>query len=149
MINRWKVLPHRLSSGIREGQCRDCGHHDPTSAPDTCPRCALERYGDEGYDTIENPVAAFELQGREKWRVVSRQLRSGQLRSGRFYLFVGHDDVDVLERPASELFDADREWEIADLAHETGLDLTRRYRQVWVVTTVGAWNVTSGPMVLP
>lgn len=148
-MNRWKVLPHRLAEGIRRGQCRDCGQHDATSAPDTCPRCALERYRDEGYDTIENPVSAFELQGREKWRAISQQLRSGQIRSGRFYLFVGHNDGGALERPLDELLDIEREIAHAPVAHEVGLDLTRRYQQVWVVTTVGAWNVTSGPVMLP
>ncbi len=138
--NRWKVLPHRLSGG----RCRDCGRHDARSAPDTCPRCAVERYGDVGFFVIVNPVAAFEEHGRELWRQVSQQLRSGQLRSDRFYLFVGHGDGGPLERPLDELLDNERAFAHAQAAHETGLDLTRRYPQVWVVTTVGCWSISSG-----
>lgn len=145
MINRWKVLPHRIPTGLRAGQCRDCGQHDPTAAPETCPRCALERYSDLGYDTIVNPVVAFEDQGREQWRVIAQQLRAGRLRSGSFYIFVGYGDGGPLERPVDELADVTREWSCADMAHETALDLVRRYPQVWVVTTVGAWNVTTDP----
>lgn len=144
MISRWKVLPHRIPGGAREGQCRDCGQYDYTSAPETCARCAIERYSDAGFYIIVNPVSAFELQGRELWRKVSRQLRTGQLRSERFYLFVGHNDGAPLQRPLTELLDIEREIAFADVAHETGLDLTRRYQQVWVVTTVGGWDITSG-----
>lgn len=145
MINRWKVLPHRIPSGRREGQCRDCGQHDPTAAPRTCTRCSLEFYGDLGYDTIVNPVTAFEDQGRELWRVIAQQLRAGQLRSGQFYVFVGHGDGGPLERPLDELQSNEQVIAYADIAHETALDLTRRYPQVWVVTTVGAWHVTTDP----
>lgn len=138
--NRWKVLPHRLA----DGRCRDCGRLVAGSAPETCTRCALERYGDVGFFTIANPVVAFEEQGRELWRQVAQQLRAGQLRADRFYLFVGHDDGEPLERPLDELLDNERDFAHAQTAHETGLDLTRRYPQVWVVTTVGCWSISSG-----
>lgn len=140
MINRWKVLPHRLS----DGKCRDCGRYAAITAPDNCPRCMLELRRDAGFFTIENPVAAFEQQGREMWREVARQLRCGDLRSGRFYLWIGHGDGGPLERPLDELLPNERVFSDATLAHETGLDLTRRYPQVWVVTTVGCWDITSG-----
>jgi hypothetical protein len=141
MTGRWRILPHRI--GGEDGRCRDCGRHDLGTAPDTCTRCAVKRYGNAGFFTMIDPVAAFELEGRDQWRNVSQQLRNGQLRSGRFYLFVGHDTGEPLERPPDELLSSEREIAHAQIAHEVGLDLTRRYQQVWVVTTVGCWSVSS------
>lgn len=140
-MSRWKVLPHRLN----DGRCRDCGRHVPGTAPQTCPRCAIERAHDEGLFTIVNPVVAFEEQGRESWRGVAGELRAGRMRSGHFYLWIGHGDGGPLERPLDELLSNEREFARADTAHETGLDLTERYPQVWVITTVGGWCVTSDP----
>ncbi len=142
--NRWKVLPHRITEGRRAGQCRDCGRQDVASAPNTCPRCMIERYGDRGHFTIVDPVSAYEVQGRELWRQVAHDLRAGQLRSDRFYIWIGHGDGGPLERPLDELLDNEREFGNARVAHETALDLTCRYPQVWVITTVGGWDVTSG-----
>lgn len=139
MINRWKVLPHRRATG----QCIDCGHHDARSAPDTCPRCAIESYRDRGFFTIANPVTAFELQARELWRLVAQDLRSGKMRSGRFYIWIGHGDGGPLERPLDELVPGEQDFIGASRAHEVALQLARRHPQVWIVTTVGGWDVVS------
>jgi hypothetical protein len=104
-MNRWKVLPHRLN----DGRCRDCGRHVAATAPDTCCRCAIERYKDLGHPTIANPVNAFELHGREMWRLPAIALRSGEMRSGMFYPWIGHADGGTLERPLDELLDNGRE----------------------------------------
>jgi hypothetical protein len=130
------AAPHRRRRGALP-RLRQVGGH-------VCARCALERYRDAGFFIITDPVSAFEIQGRERWRQVAQQLRSGQIRSGRFYLFVGHDDGGPLERPLNVLLDSEQEITLASVAYETGLDLTRRYQQVWVVTTVGCWSVSSG-----
>jgi hypothetical protein len=140
-MNRWKVLPHRLN----DGRCRDCGRHVAATAPDTCCRCAIERYKDLGHPTIANPVNAFELHGREMWRLPAIALRSGEMRSGMFYPWIGHADGGTLERPLDELLDNGREVAHASVAHETALDLTRRYSQVWVLTTVGGWDMRPLP----
>lgn len=130
-----RILPHRL----RDGRCRDCGRLDATSAPDTCPRCALERYSSRGYSVVADPVDRFEVQGVELWRIVSQALRSGVIRSDRFYLYVGFDDGAPLDVPT----DGDRDaWVFAGAAGAQTIAraLTQRYSQVWVVTTVGCWN---------
>lgn len=130
-----KILPHRL----RDGRCRDCGMSDATAAPDTCPRCALERYSSRGYSVVADPVARFEIQGVEQWRIVAQALRAGTIRSDRFYLYVGCDSDDPLDRPT----DGDRNtWVFpgAAGAQTIARALTQRYSQVWVVTTVGCWN---------
>lgn len=141
-MNRWKILPHRLAGG----RCRDCGQYDAYSAPENCPRCAFERFRDAGFFTILDPVSAFENQGRERWRTVAQQLRSGRIRSGRFHLFVGHDDGGPLEPVLPEVLPAGQvpvsDW--SSDAYATATALTGRYPQVWVVTTIGCWSVSSG-----
>lgn len=112
---------------------------DATSAPDGCTRCALERYSTRGYTVVADPVYRFEVHGMELWRVVARDLRSGAIRSDRFYLYVGLDDGGPLDLPT----DADRAtWVFpgAAGAQTIARALTQRYPQVWVVTTVGCWN---------
>jgi hypothetical protein len=143
-MNRFKVLPHRRT-GKNAGQCRDCGQYDVRSAPDTCPRCAIESYADQGCTVVLNPVDAFERDGWELWRNVAKQLRQGQIRSDRFYVFIADGDGGPLRRPVDELLDIERELPHCLVAHEIGLDLSRRHQQVWIVTTVGSWCVTSGP----
>jgi hypothetical protein len=143
-MNRWKILPHRVPAGRRAGQCRDCGQYDITAAPDACTRCALERYQEAGFFTIRDPVAAFEIENRERWRQVAQQLRTGRVRADLFYLFVGLDDGGPLEPPPDELLPRERAFAHASRAHEAGMVLTARYPQVWVVTTVGCWSVASG-----
>jgi len=130
-----KTLPHRL----RDGRCRDCGKSDATSAPDSCTRCALERYSTRGYAVVADPVTRFEVQGVELWRIVAQALRSGRIRSDRFYLYVGFDDGDPLDLPT----DGDcNTWVFPGAAGAQAIAraLTQRYPQVWVVTTVGCWN---------
>lgn len=146
-MSRWKDLPHRLSADhpTRAGQCRDCGWLEPGSAPDTCARCAMQRYAAQGFFVLANPVLAFEQQGRELWRGVAKDLRAGQIATNRFYLWVGHGDGGPLERASDEVL-PEREFIEATVAHETALDLTRRYPQIWVVTTVGCWNVGSSQL---
>jgi hypothetical protein len=141
-MSRWKVLPHRLGLGPREGQCRDCGRLVVTTAPDSCARCALERYSDQGFVTVTNPVVLFEEQGWELWRGVAQDLPAGQIAVNRFYLWVGHGDAGPLERAPDELV-PEREFAHASRAHQAGVDLTGRYPQVWVVTIVGCWCITS------
>lgn len=144
MNPRWRILPHRI--GGPEGPCRDCGRYESYSAPEGCTRCAVERFKDAGFHIMADPVAAFEVMGRERWRVVAQQLRSGQIRSGHFYVFVGHNDGGPLERPPAEVFPAGQAGELAFAkdAYDTGLGLVERYPQVWIVTTVGCWSVSSG-----
>jgi hypothetical protein len=132
---RWKVLPHRLS----DGRCRDCGTYSAYSAPQSCCRCGLERFADDGCTVQPNPVAAFQA-GYELWRTVAIDLTSGKLKSGSFYPYIGHNDGAPLEPPMGDLDPADWQVDLASLAHELGLALALRYPQVWVVTTVGCWN---------
>jgi hypothetical protein len=141
-MSRWKVLPHRLA----DGRCRDCGRLVATTAPQGCPRCAIERAFDEGMFTILNPVVAFEDQGRELWSEVAMKMRSGKIRSGHFYIWIGHGDGLPLEQPIDELLSNEQEFANASTAQETALDLARRYPQVWVITTVGGWCVTTHPV---
>jgi hypothetical protein len=131
-----KALPHRL----RDGRCRDCGQYDLRSAPDTCTRCAIERMTDHGYEIIVNPVAQFIHVNDEMWRVAAHMLLDGSIKSGSFYLFVGHNDGGSLGLPMGDMSPA--QWEVANarVATETAEALTQRYPQVWVVTTVGCWN---------
>jgi len=143
VTSQWKILPHRIPTGRRLGQCRDCGQYDANSAPNTCARCAIERYQAAGFFILTDPVAAFEIQGRELWRSVAQQLRSGQIRSDMFYLFVGHDDGEPMEQPPDELLPPQRAFAHARRAHEAATGLTARYPRVWVVTTVGCWSVSS------
>jgi hypothetical protein len=131
-----KALPHRLA----DGRCRDCGQHDSYSAPDTCPRCTIDRMRDRGYEIVVNPVAQFVHVNDEMWRQVAADLQSGAIKSGRFYIVVGHGDGGSLGLPMGDL--SPKEWEVATArtAHDTARLLTQRYPQVWVVTTVGCWN---------
>lgn len=138
MKGRWKYLPHRLS----DGRCRDCGRLVASTAPDTCARCALERYGDQGFSIVQNPVAAFEQELRETWRILAQEIRAGQIPPNRFYVWVGHGDGGPLDRPAEDLDGGP--FADATTAHEMAMQLISRYPQVWVVTNVGCWNVFSG-----
>lgn len=130
-----KALPHRL----RDGRCRDCGHHDSYSAPDTCARCALDRMRERGYGVVLDPVLRFD-RGGELWRQTAMGIRNGGIRSGRFYVMVGHNDGGSLGLPMGDLSPAEWEAVTAQGAHRTARGLTQRYPQVWVVTTVGCWN---------
>lgn len=137
--------PHRLSSGPRAGQCRDCGGYDAFTAPQTCCRCALERYDELGYQVVLDPKARLERYAEEMWRQVALQIFTGSVRSDRFYVFVGHNDGGPLVLPpedeAAQGLDV---WAMpgAHTAHATAKYLLeQRYPQAWVVTTVGCWNV--------
>lgn len=132
-----RARPHRL----RNGQCVDCGHHDSYSAPDTCPRCALDRMHEQGHGVAPDPVRQFELFGSEMWRQVATGITNGSIKSGRFYLFAGYHDGGALELPMGDVSAAQWETASARTAQASGEALTDRYKQVWVVTTVGCWNV--------
>jgi hypothetical protein len=86
-----------------------------------------------------NPVAAF-LAGREQWRVVAQDLTSGRIKSGAFYVYIGHGDGGPLELPVGDLDPGDWQHNSASLAHELAVALLQRYSQSWVVTTVGCWS---------
>lgn len=135
-----KQLPHRIEHGRRAGQCRDCGHHDAYSAPDTCPRCALERMTDLGREVVTDPQGLLEHYGTELWRQPAADLTSGAVKSGRFYIYVGHGDGGSLGLPMGDLSPGG--WEVATsrAAMNTAAALLQRYPQVWIVTTVGCWN---------
>lgn len=128
-----KALPHRL----RDGRCRDCGHYDSYSAPDTCTRCALERMSERGYEIV-NPIQRWMAFGEELWRHVHQGILIGSIKSGRFYTKVGHNDGGPLITPLADC--APWEFPTALAAHRGAQLLTERYPQVWVVTTVGCWN---------
>jgi hypothetical protein len=131
-----RAMSHRLA----DGRCRDCGKHDSYSAPDSCPRCALDRMGDRGYEIVVNPVAQFVHVNDEMWRQVAADIQSGAIKSDRFYILVGHNDGGSLGLPMGDL--SPKQWEVASAqtAHRTARSLIQRYPQVWVVTTVGCWN---------
>jgi hypothetical protein len=131
-----KTLPHRL----RDGRCRDCGHHDSKSAPDTCPRCTIDVLTEDGYRVELDPGRQF-FAGAEMWHVVAYDLKSGAIKSGRFYVYVGLDDGESLTLPLGEL--SPEQWTVphARTAKAVAQALTERYAQVWIVTTVGCWNV--------
>lgn len=137
--------PHRLDGGPRAGQCRDCGTYDMSSAPLTCCRCALERYGALGHEIIVNPVAQFVHVNDEMWRQVTQDLSGGVIRSDRFYIYIGHNDGGPLTLPAGGVAGFEAEgWATPDApgAHVSAKYLLEnRYPQAWVVTTVGCWNV--------
>ncbi len=130
-----RPLPHRLAGG----QCRDCGQYDSWTAPDTCQRCAIDRMEDRGYEVVRDVVGQYERYATEMWREAAAGIKSGAIKSGRFYLMIGHNDGGPLTLPMGDLSPAD--WEIAGArrAQALALDLAERYPQVWVVTTVGCW----------
>lgn len=136
-----KVLPHRLA----DGRCRDCGQHHSYSAPDNCTRCAIDRMRERGYGIVPHPVWQFEQAGSELWRHAAQGIRNGSIKSGRFYVMVGHNDGGSLGYPMGDL--APGEWETgtAATAHRIARGLIQRYPQVWVVTTVGCWNAARDP----
>lgn len=131
-----KHLPHRLGNG----KCRDCGQFDSRSAPASCARCALDRMRDDGHEIVVNPVAQFVHVNDEMWREVAAALMGNRFKSDRFYIVVGHNDGGSLSLPMGDLQPAQREVSNARTAQLTAQDLTARYPQVWVVTTVGCWN---------
>lgn len=134
-----KALPHRL----RDGRCRDCGHHDAYSAPDTCSRCAVQRMAERGYRVEPDPVRRFDHYGHELWRAVAHGIRSGAVKSGRFYVYVGHNDGGALELPLGDLAPGGWELPAARVAHTLAQAMTQRYPQAWVVTTVGCWEAAA------
>jgi hypothetical protein len=131
-----KILPHRL----RDGRCRDCGMHDTYAAPDSCPRCALERMRERGYPIVREPVVQFLVMGDEMWRRAAEGIKTGTIKSDRFYVMIGHNDGGTLLPPIGELVPNNGEMSSAKAAHLVAASLTQRYPQAWVVTTVGCWN---------
>lgn len=137
--------PHRVTSGRRAGQCRDCGGYDARNSSQTCCRCALERYGDAGHQIALDPQRLLERHGNELWRQVAQGLSTGALRSGRFYVYVGNNDGGPLTAPMGDT-DYPAGWGYPDAvtAQSTaGYLLAQRYSQAWVVTTVGCWNAAA------
>ena len=130
-----RVLPHRL----RDGRCRDCGKIDNSSAPGGCCRCAVERHRERGYPVVTDALDRFDNHAVELWRRVAADLRSGAIRSDRFYLYVGHGDGGSLDLPT----DGDTgTWVFpgAPEAQAIGKALAQRYPDVWIVTTVGCYS---------
>lgn len=130
-----KALPHRL----RNGQCRECGKYDLSSAPRTCVRCALEVMSGIRYEVVDAPNRLFEVRGWELWRTAAADMASGRLRADRFHLYVGHNDGAPLERPEGLPPGLDSALTYS-AAQALAADLQQRYPQVWVVTTLGSWN---------
>lgn len=130
-----KPLPHRKSTG----ECRDCGMIQPSSAPTTCCRCALEIMSNAGHHVQLSPAQLFADFGWEMWRVAAHDMRRGKLKSDRFHLYVGHADGGPLEPAPAEIVG---DWQVPTrvAAQALGGHLADRYPQVWVVTTVGSWN---------
>lgn len=132
-----RPLPHRTGRGA----CRECGMFDLYSAPDNCARCALARYAERGYRIVGDPVYLLERELQLMWTRIAHDLSRGSLRSGSFCVYVGYGDGAELVPPNGDLSPREREFVSHRAAQAAGQALLQRYPQVWVMTTVGGWNV--------
>lgn len=136
-----RTLPHRL----RDGRCRDCGTYTVSTSPQTCIRCSVQIMQELGHSVLVSAVAAFERDESELWRQVAADIRTGQILADRFYVYVGHNDGGPLQRPVDDLLPGAWQQGTRSAIQAVAEDLIPRYPEVWVVTTVGCWDVWRRP----
>lgn len=138
------ALTHRVASGRRAGQCRQCGQHDLRSAPAGCVLCAFmsarEAAGtpDPLQPAVLETADILKLRYDEFWSALAQRLARHGIAGDRFYLFAAHDDGEPLDTPPH----LERPFATVTAAQDAARGQLARYPHVWIVTAVGAWRVT-------
>lgn len=134
-------IPNRLS----DGRCPFCGSQADVTMP-PCSRCWLAKFDEDLHEVLVWPQidrmhANGEFKPIDLWRSALNHHSLGWFSPGKFYIYTAWPDGRLVQS-----MEQSKPYAYGALAQQDAEDLYfRHYENVWVLSSLGAWNAAPPP----